>query len=116
MSRSAWKWVVDKVVGMRARRQGAGNRDQLVEARARVVIGADGRKSQLARLAGARSYNLVPPLYFAFYSYFRGVEPWERGSYLEVHQALEDGGTVMACPADVAKVTERLCQVLLEDI
>lgn len=85
---------------MHARRQGAGNRDQLVGARARLVVGADGRKSQVARLAGARAYNVVPPLYFAFYSYFRGVEPWERGSYLDVYQALEDGGTAMACPAD----------------
>jgi len=42
-----------------------------VTERARLVIGADGRNSKLARIVGAASYETVPPLacwYFTFWS------------------------------------------------
>ena len=40
--------------------------------RARLVIGADGRNSRIARLAGAQTYNDHPPVTFAYYTYWRG--------------------------------------------
>ena len=40
--------------------------------RARLVIGADGRNSRIARLAGAKTYHDHPPVTFAYYTYWRG--------------------------------------------
>ncbi len=40
--------------------------------RARLVIGADGRNSRIAQLAGARTYHDYPPVTFAYYTYWRG--------------------------------------------
>jgi 2-polyprenyl-6-methoxyphenol hydroxylase-like FAD-dependent oxidoreductase len=40
--------------------------------RARLVIGADGRNSRIARLAGATTYHDHPPVTFAYYTYWRG--------------------------------------------
>ncbi len=42
------------------------------ERRARLVIGADGRNSRIARLAGAKTYHDHPPVTFAYYTYWRG--------------------------------------------
>jgi 2-polyprenyl-6-methoxyphenol hydroxylase-like FAD-dependent oxidoreductase len=42
---------------------------------ARLVVGADGRNSTIARLAGARKYNLTPNERFAYWSFFEGAEP-----------------------------------------
>jgi 2-polyprenyl-6-methoxyphenol hydroxylase-like FAD-dependent oxidoreductase len=42
------------------------------ERRARLVIGADGRNSRIARLAGAGVYHDHPPVTFAYYTYWRG--------------------------------------------
>lgn len=40
--------------------------------RARLVIGADGRNSRIARLAGANIYHDHPAVTFAYYTYWRG--------------------------------------------
>jgi flavin-dependent dehydrogenase len=40
--------------------------------RARLVIGADGRNSRIASLAGAKTYHDHPPVTFAYYTYWRG--------------------------------------------
>ena len=37
-----------------------------------LVIGADGRNSRIARLAGAKTYHDHPPVTFAYYTYWRG--------------------------------------------
>lgn len=42
------------------------------ERRAHLVIGADGRNSRIARLAGANTYHDHPPVTFAYYTYWRG--------------------------------------------
>lgn len=60
------------VAGVRGGRGGAGER---VEEWARVVVGADGRHSTVARLAGAAEYDVVPPLLATYYHYYRGVAP-----------------------------------------
>lgn len=55
------------VVGIRGH-AGDGPREEL---RARIVIGADGRNSHVARLAGATSYNEKPRMQYGFFTYFR---------------------------------------------
>lgn len=62
-------WEGRRVAGVRFR-QGRGTG---AEAHARVVIGADGRHSLVAREAGATAYHEVPPLFAWYYGYFRGV-------------------------------------------
>jgi len=45
---------------------------------ARLVVGADGRNSTVARLVGARKYNLAPNERFAYWAFFEDAEwPWD---------------------------------------
>jgi 2-polyprenyl-6-methoxyphenol hydroxylase-like FAD-dependent oxidoreductase len=41
---------------------------------ARLVVGADGKRSLVARTVGAASYREKPPLSMAFYTYWEGVD------------------------------------------
>ena len=45
-----------------------------VRENARVVVGADGRRSRIARLVDAPTYHARPTLTFGYYSYFEGVD------------------------------------------
>jgi 2-polyprenyl-6-methoxyphenol hydroxylase-like FAD-dependent oxidoreductase len=54
----------DTVVGVRC----AGE-----EIRARIVIGADGRNSQVVRAVGAEEYHTTPRLQYSYYTYFSGL-------------------------------------------
>lgn len=81
-------WEEERVVGVRYRPVGG---SEEVEARARTVIGADGRHSLVAREVGAPAYDEVPPLFAWYYGYFRDVpldEPPSafavRGAYPQV--------------------------------
>jgi 2-polyprenyl-6-methoxyphenol hydroxylase-like FAD-dependent oxidoreductase len=58
-----------RVAGIRGRAKG-GTR---VTERARIVIGADGRHSLVARAGQAEEYDVRPPLASYFYSYWSGV-------------------------------------------
>ncbi len=59
----------DRVVGVSGRsKEGAS-----VTARARVVIGADGARSFVARSVGAPEYDVRPSLTCAYYAYWSGV-------------------------------------------
>jgi flavin-dependent dehydrogenase len=60
----------DRVVGIRGR-DATGN---MVEERARIVVGADGRNSRLAKTVRAATYNETPPLLCYYFSYWSGVE------------------------------------------
>jgi flavin-dependent dehydrogenase len=60
-----------RVVGVVVRRAGEGSR----EVRARVVVGADGKHSQVAQWVQAPSYHEVPGLRPGYYGYFHGVTP-----------------------------------------
>jgi flavin-dependent dehydrogenase len=42
--------------------------------RARLVVGADGRESTVARLRGARRYNIVPNERWYYWTYFEGAD------------------------------------------
>jgi flavin-dependent dehydrogenase len=59
----------DAVVGIRGR----GDDGQSVLCRARVVIGADGRNSRLAKAVQAEQYNDKPRLQWSYYSYWRDL-------------------------------------------
>ena len=67
-----------RVTGIR----GHGKGEPALDLRARVVVGADGHHSLVARLAGAESYNEIPPLQVSYYTYVSGL-PMD-GRY-EVH-------------------------------
>jgi flavin-dependent dehydrogenase len=64
--------------------RGRGRRGQAVTAHARVVVGADGRHSAVARAVGPEQYHERPPLLCGYYSYWSGLpmdgrfETWVR--------------------------------------
>jgi flavin-dependent dehydrogenase len=58
----------DRVVGVR------GGRDGTIAEEARVVIGADGMHSLVARTMQAPEYDVLPSLSYGYYTYFSGVE------------------------------------------
>jgi 2-polyprenyl-6-methoxyphenol hydroxylase-like FAD-dependent oxidoreductase len=53
------------------------------ERHARLVIGADGRNSRIARLAGATTYHDHPPVTLAYYTYWRGCPVAGAHAWLE---------------------------------
>lgn len=70
-------WENDRVVGVRGREHGA----EIEELRARwAVVGADGRNSAVAKMVGAREYNIKPPNGYLYYAYYRNVTPLEEPS------------------------------------
>lgn len=58
-----------RVVGIRGR---AGEGPSII-ARARVVVGADGRNSMVASRVSAEEYNVRPPLLAIYYTYWSGL-------------------------------------------
>jgi 2-polyprenyl-6-methoxyphenol hydroxylase-like FAD-dependent oxidoreductase len=67
-----------RATAIRGHRKG----EPVVTERARVVVGADGHHSLVARLAGSEQYNQKPPLQISYYTYVSGL-PMD-GRY-EVH-------------------------------
>jgi 2-polyprenyl-6-methoxyphenol hydroxylase-like FAD-dependent oxidoreductase len=63
-------WEDGRVAGLRGRTA----RGATVEERGRIVIGADGRNSFVARAVGAPVHNLVPARTCAYYGYWDGVD------------------------------------------
>jgi flavin-dependent dehydrogenase len=59
----------DRVTGIRGRSQGG----SLVQEEARIVVGADGMRSAIARLVGAPTYNEQPASSCAYYTYWSHV-------------------------------------------
>jgi 2-polyprenyl-6-methoxyphenol hydroxylase-like FAD-dependent oxidoreductase len=60
----------DRVAGIR----GHGRNGAAVEERARIVIGADGVHSFVAKAVSAPEYDAIPPLATFFYSYYSGFD------------------------------------------
>jgi 2-polyprenyl-6-methoxyphenol hydroxylase-like FAD-dependent oxidoreductase len=53
--------------------RGHGGDGQTVTEHARVVVGADGRHSRVARAVGPQQYNEKPPLLYSYYTYWSGL-------------------------------------------
>ena len=62
-------WDDDRVVGIRAQAKGSA----AVEERAKIVIGADGLHSVVARNVKPQEYDTIPSLTFAYYTYWSGL-------------------------------------------
>jgi 2-polyprenyl-6-methoxyphenol hydroxylase-like FAD-dependent oxidoreductase len=90
-------WTGDRVTGIK----GHGRNDGTVEDRAKIVIGADGVHSFVAKAVGAEEYDTVPPLATFFYSYFSGFEAEDLEQYVREYQGAavfptNDGLTIIA--------------------
>jgi 2-polyprenyl-6-methoxyphenol hydroxylase-like FAD-dependent oxidoreductase len=71
------------VVGIRGH-SGDGPREEL---RARIVVGADGKNSHIARLAGATSYHQKPKQQYGYYTYFRDLPVDGMTAYIRPNRA-----------------------------
>jgi flavin-dependent dehydrogenase len=93
------------VVGVRGRdRAGAATLE-----RARVVIGADGRNSQMARVVAAEPYAIRPKAQWAYYTYFRDLPVDGLETYIQPHRgwgacSTNDGLTMVVVGWPIAEV------------
>jgi flavin-dependent dehydrogenase len=71
-------WEGGRVVGVK----GHGRSGAAVEERARVVIGADGVHSLVAKAVGAEEYDSTPLLSTTFYSYYSGFDALDLEEYI----------------------------------
>ncbi|MFN2607757.1 MAG: NAD(P)/FAD-dependent oxidoreductase [Acidimicrobiales bacterium] len=62
-----------------------------------LVVGADGRASKVARLVGARTYNVSPNQRFGFWAYYEGAT-WSAPA--AAHLLRWDTEFAIACPTD----------------
>lgn len=85
------EWDGDRVVGIRGR---SGGGAEVVE-RAKVVLGADGMRSVVARLVDAPAYETHPGFTCAYYTYYEDV-PVEHDAELY----LRDGSFALAVPTN----------------
>jgi 2-polyprenyl-6-methoxyphenol hydroxylase-like FAD-dependent oxidoreductase len=81
-----------RVKGVRVARNGS---EQALEAG--LVVGADGRNSTVARLAGSRKYNLTASERFMYWSFFEGADQGAEPTGI-LHRW--SGNFVVAIPAD----------------
>ena len=79
----------DRVTGIRGRAKGGA----MVDERARIVVGADGMRSLLARSVDAAIYDARPSSTCAYHTYWSGVAVKSGEAYLH------DGQAVFALPA-----------------
>jgi flavin-dependent dehydrogenase len=96
-------WDDGRVVGIRGRAHGGA----MVEERARIVIGADGAHSVVAKAVHAAHYHERPTLTFGYYSYFSGVpldgiEIWIRPTAAYINFPTHFGLSLVAIQSPVA--------------
>jgi flavin-dependent dehydrogenase len=96
-------WHDDRVVGVRGRASGGA----MVDEYARIVIGADGAHSAVAKAVQAPRYHEHPALTYSYYSYFSGVpmagiEIWIRPNRAYINFPTNNGLTCIAMQAPVA--------------
>jgi 2-polyprenyl-6-methoxyphenol hydroxylase-like FAD-dependent oxidoreductase len=90
----------DAVVGIKGR---GGHDTQAIEERAKIVIGADGIYSFVAKEVAVEDYNAIPPLVTFYYSFFSGIDCEDVEQYVGlVHEGAayfptNDGLTLVAC-------------------
>ena len=90
-------WDGDRVAGIKGHSRTGGT----VEERARVVIGADGVHSLVAKAVRAPEYDTKPPLTTNYYSYYSGFAADDLEEYVRDYQAVgcfptHDGLTLIA--------------------
>jgi 2-polyprenyl-6-methoxyphenol hydroxylase-like FAD-dependent oxidoreductase len=90
-------WDGDRVAGIR----GHGRTSVSIDERARVVIGADGVHSMVAKAVKPSEYDVKPPLTTNYYSYYSGFEADDIEEYVRDYQAVgcfptHDGLTLLA--------------------
>jgi 2-polyprenyl-6-methoxyphenol hydroxylase-like FAD-dependent oxidoreductase len=90
-------WDGDRVVGIKGHSRTGGSVDE----RARIVVGADGVHSVVARAVRAPEYDTKPALTTNYYSYFGGFEADDIEMYVRDHHAVgcfptHDGLTLIA--------------------
>ena len=90
-------WDGDRVAGIR----GHGSHGGTVEERARVVIGADGVRSMVAKAVGAPDYDTHPTLAMYCYSYYSGFDAADLEQHFREYQGIgcfptNDGLTLIA--------------------
>src|SRR4029453_18099914 len=90
-------WDGDRVTGIK----GHGRTGSTLEERARVVIGADGVHSLVAKAVQAPEYDTKPPLTTNYYSYYSGFAADDLEEYVRDYQAVgcfppHDGLTLIA--------------------
>jgi 2-polyprenyl-6-methoxyphenol hydroxylase-like FAD-dependent oxidoreductase len=90
-------WDDDRVNGIR----GHTRTGRSVDERARVVIGADGVHSLVAKAVNAREYDARPPLTTNYYTYYSGFDAEDIEEYVRDYQAVgcfptHDGLTLIA--------------------
>ena len=85
-----------RVVGVRVRRSDRSDGGEAV-LEAPLVVGADGRGSTVARLTGARRYNVMQNQRAGYWGYYEGAR-WPAPATLFFHRW--DDEFVIACPAD----------------
>ena len=95
----------DRVVGIRGHDEGG----QSVTERARVVIGADGRSSRVAKVVQPEQYNEIPALQWSYYSYWSdlpvdGFETFIRPDRGFAAARTNDGLTMLAVGWPTAEV------------
>lgn len=84
-------WGGDQVVGVRGR-QGGGSEQSIY---ARAVVGADGKRSIVARLAGADTYATIPGDTCIFYAYYRNFHQIEEPSALVYADETRSSGALI---------------------
>src|SRR6185312_15827688 len=67
------------------------------ELRAKLVVGADGRNSTVARLCGSRKYNVTPNRRAFYWAFFEDADLGEEPTFVFNRWA---DRFVLACPAD----------------
>jgi 2-polyprenyl-6-methoxyphenol hydroxylase-like FAD-dependent oxidoreductase len=101
-------WNGDRVVGIKGRGQNGSSVDE----RTKLVIGADGVHSFVAKAVGAEEYDTIPPLGTFYYSYFSGIDAGDIEQYIGVpHQGgayfpTNDGLTLVATVWPATKFQE----------
>lgn len=90
-------WEGDRVSGVRGRTRTGRSIDE----HARIVIGADGAHSVVAKAVNAREYDARPPLTTNYYTYYSGFDAEDIEEYVRDYQAVgcfptHDGLTLIA--------------------
>jgi 2-polyprenyl-6-methoxyphenol hydroxylase-like FAD-dependent oxidoreductase len=90
-------WDDGRVAGIRGRRRNG----ESVEERARVVVGADGVHSLVAKAVRAPEYDTKPPIATYYYTYYRGFPADDIEQHVRVHEGVgcfptHDGLTLIA--------------------